>query len=363
MGALDVDFNDMDGNGFTDVVFVCEGGNNYIYLASGTGFIQTEPAWTSAETSNFINSVVTGKMQPDHLPCLLMTGNDQIGGDGKIRQYTFSLPFPSSSSASWTSDPVGYGSGIFLADVTRDDTFDLIYGGWWHPLEILVGDGDNFNSIPAFTSGTSSVIETIKMADLAKENLIERIDTLTIEQPEAAVITLRSQIIESIEDVVVNGTSINPSTYKTIPGRNLIFFNGRLFFGDQVIIKYTYCLDGDIVITNWDSTIGNYIFYNTNEPAGIGEDDTGNTGNGILTVYPNPASHKIHVQYVLAKDTRIDLKICDLAGRDLETLFTGMQRKGHYQTEKDISFLKAGVYMVRLATGDYLIQNKLIILN
>jgi hypothetical protein len=363
MGAIDVNINDMDDNGFADVVFVCEGGSNYIYLASEAGLIQPQPVWTSSETSNFMNSVVTGRMQPGQLPCLLMTGNNQLGGDGKIRQYTFTLPFPSSSAASWTSAPVGYGSGILLADVTRDDTLDLIYGGWWLPMQILVGNGQDFETSPAYTSGTASVVEAIQMADLAKDNLIEAIDTVNIDKPEAAMITLSHEVIEDVEEVQVNGIALTQVNYKTLPGRNLVFLKVRLFLGDQVIVKYHFCLDGDIVISNWDSNVGNYIFYNTNTPTGMNDQETGPAMTGILNVYPNPASGKINIRIDLQQSMHMALTICDMTGREVMNLFSWRHEEGICQYEKDVSSLKAGVYVVRLRRGDDLIQKKLIILN
>ena len=40
---------------------------------------------------------------------------------------------------------------------------------------------------------------------------------------------------------------------------------------DQISINYDYMLHGDIVITNWDSGKGNFIYYNTNNTVGISE--------------------------------------------------------------------------------------------
>jgi hypothetical protein len=293
-----------------------------------------------------------------------MTGNDQHeGGDGIIRQYTFSLPFPETSYAAWTSMYIGYGSGILLADVTRDDTLDLIYGGWWLPMEILVGNGVDFATVPAYTSNTASVVEAIHMADLGQEGLVGDIDTITIQQLEAAVVSLQHQIIEEIQYVMINGVVIDAAKYSSLPNRNLVFFKNRLFQGDQVTIAYTYCLDGDIVITNWDSNVGNYIFYNTNPPVGIEDIDPAGGYAWVSDIYPNPASKKINLKYGIKNDKYITVSITDMTGHIIKVFFEGSKKSGEYDIKFDISDLTEGFFLVNFSAGEVFICKKLIIMH
>jgi len=206
------------------------------------------------------------------------------------------------------------------------------------------------------------VVEAIQMADLAKDNLIEAIDTVNIDKPEAVMVTLSHEVIEDVEEVQVNGVLLTQVNYKTLPGRNLVFLKVLLFLGDQVIVKYHYCLDGDIVISNWDSNVGNYIFYNTNTPTSVNDHEAGSAMTGILNIFPNPASGKINIRIVLFQNTHIALTICDMTGREVMELFSGMHEEGVCQFEKGVSSLKAGVYIVRLERGDDLILRKLIVL-
>ncbi|MCX6233543.1 MAG: T9SS type A sorting domain-containing protein [Bacteroidetes bacterium] len=363
IGAADVEFADMDGNGFTDVVFVCEPNRSYIFLASNSGYIQSAPAWQTAESSLFINSVDIGTLQAGQLPCMVMTGNDQHGGDGKIRQYIFSLPFPEASYAAWTSMYIGYGSGILLADVTRDDTLDLIYGGWWLPMEILVGNGVDFATVPAYTSNTASVVEAIQMADLGQEGLVGDIDTITIQQLEAAVVTLQHQIIEEIRYVMINNVLIDPANYSSLPNRNLVFFKNRLFQGDQVTIAYKYCLDGDIVITNWDSNVGNYIFYNTNSPVGIKDINAAAGDVWTSDIYPNPASKEISLKYGIINDSYIIVSIADMTGYTVKVISEGFKKSGEYDIKYDVSDLTEGCFLVNFSAGEVFICKKLIIMH
>jgi len=265
MGSLDVDFADMDANGFLDVIFSCEETPNYIYLADDEGNISNVPAWQSAENLNFINSIDIGFVNSLTYPSLIMTGNSQLGGEGKVRLYDFLSGIPSTSSASWQSQNFGYGSGVLLADVTNNGVLDLIYGGWWLPMKIALKEGTGFQMNPSYTSSTNSVVEAILMADLDKEIIINKQEVFQIEQENISVIYLEKQIIENIVSVIKNGISLNYNEFTSVSNRNWISFNENLNSGDEVIVNYEFSNDGDIVITNWDSGKGNYIFYNTNE--------------------------------------------------------------------------------------------------
>ena len=269
MGSLDVDFADMDANGFLDVIFSCEETPNYIYLADDEGNISEVPSWQSAESSNYINSIDIGFVNSPTYPSLTMTGNSQLGGDGKVRLYDFLSGIPPTSSASWLSQSFGYGSGILLADVTNNGELDLIYGGWWLPMKIALKDGNGFQMNPSYTSSTSSVVEAILMADLDKEIIIQVQEVFQIEQENISVIYLEKQIIENIISIKKNGITLNYNEYTTVSNRNWISFNENLTANDEIIVNYEYSNDGDIVITNWDGAKGNYIFYNTNESTSV----------------------------------------------------------------------------------------------
>jgi hypothetical protein len=117
IGSMDVEFADVDQNGFLDVIYISQVTDNFIFLSDNSGIIPSTPSWQSEESSNYINSVDFGFIGSDKIPGIIMTGNNQLGGDGKVRLYSFDNGVPATSSASWTSNTFGYGSGIILSDV------------------------------------------------------------------------------------------------------------------------------------------------------------------------------------------------------------------------------------------------------
>jgi hypothetical protein len=306
MGSLDVDFADMDANGFLDVIFSCEETPNYIYLADDEGNISDVPAWQSAENTNYINSIDIGFVNSLVYPSLTMTGNSQLGGEGKVKLYDFLSGIPSTSSASWQSQNFGYGSGILLADVTNNGELDLIYGGWWLPMKIALKDGAGFQMNPSYTSSTSSVVEAILMADLDKEIIIQTQEVFQIEQNNISVIYLEKQIIENIISIEKNGVILNYDEYSSVSNRNWISFNENLITNDEIIVNYEFSNDGDIVISNWDGSKGNYIFYNTNE-ATI-DTITINLESGFQFVSSN----------VISSDPDMMIVMADILGENLD---------------------------------------------
>ncbi|MDD5507681.1 MAG: FG-GAP-like repeat-containing protein [Bacteroidales bacterium] len=346
MGPMDVEFGDLDGNGFMDVIFVSETTPSYIFLADTNGQISSSPVWQSAEGNTYLNSVDIGHTFPYNIPYAVMTGNNQTSGDGRIRQYLFGQPFPETSYAYWLSDLVGYGSGILIADVTRDQIPDLIYGGWWLPVEVLVGDGTSFNTTPAYTSSMTSVVETIQMADLGKETLVSDQDEYVISFRQN-VLYLSHQVIDQINEVRKNGVTMEDTDFIYVPNKNWISFAHPLFAGDQVTVDYLYCLDGDLIITNWDSDKGNFIYYNNASPVAIDEPFQ-RPGSPEIGLFPQPVADLLNVTVRLSRKSECRFGIYSTEGKKMKAAGQYDLPEGPSKLTIDVSALPVGVYFLKI---------------
>ncbi len=340
MGAMDVEFGDMDKNGFLDVVFI---GNEYqgaIFLADNLGMIDESPDWQSAEPSTYNNSLDIGFFGEEDVPGFVTTGNDQLGGDGKIRFYDFAEGIPVNSTAGWTSPEIGYGSGVFLADVTRDGNLDLIYGGWWQPMEIIPGTGSSFENNPAYTSSTSSVVEAIQLADLGREAVVPMMDTITGMPEGSHAVRIDAQYAEDITGVYVNDLLLNYTAVCFALNKNWISMSFPLSPEDEIIVEYEASADPDIVITNWDGGKGNYIFYNTNISTKISNAEK-HLPN--ISINPNPAQDFINISSELPLNK---VSVYSQTG----TLI--LESKSQNESPVDISKLLPGIYFLRAKTYD-----------
>jgi gluconolactonase len=65
--------------------------------------------------------------------------------------------------------------------------------------------------------------------------------------------------------------------------------------------------------------------------------------------FPNPFNPTTAINYQLAENSFVSLKVYDLLGREIRTLVSGMQRSGAHTIKFDGSNLASGVYLYRLS--------------
>ena len=79
-------------------------------------------------------------------------------------------------------------------------------------------------------------------------------------------------------------------------------------------------------------------------------------------VYPNPFNPMTTIRYALPADVEIDLSVYNIQGRLITNLSSGNYPAGYYETIWNGSQYSSGVYFLKLAAGDYLSTQKLILL-
>ncbi len=77
--------------------------------------------------------------------------------------------------------------------------------------------------------------------------------------------------------------------------------------------------------------------------------------------YPNPFNPSTTINYQLARSGFISLKVYDLLGRNISTIYEGYKPAGTYHEVFDARNLASGIYFYRL-TGDNFSQVKKMLL-
>ena len=96
----------------------------------------------------------------------------------------------------------------------------------------------------------------------------------------------------------------------------------------------------------------------SNPNAGIGE----STLNALkLSVYPNPASDEVQVNYALTSDAAVTINLYDLAGKLVYSVSNGTQMEGRHFAHINTSDLAKGFYTVNVTTGTSSSNSKLIV--
>ncbi|MCF8302945.1 MAG: T9SS type A sorting domain-containing protein [Bacteroidales bacterium] len=352
MGPLDVEFGDIDLNGHLDIIFTCEATPNYIYFADDEGQIESSPSWASSDAGNYINSVDVGYTLSDEpYAYLVMTGNDQLGGDGRVKRYDFKT-VPYETTPVWESNPFGYGSGILLYSVLWESQPDLVYGGWWEPMKIALHTGSGYELNTSYTSSTNSVVEAILVSDLGQESMLDTTYLCTDTLP-GNMIVLPHQVVEGVSGISVQDVTLAPEQYKHIPGKNRIAVSDEIPLYPPISVNYQHSPHGDIVISNWDSQKGNYIFYNTNEPVGVDDHQALREITG-LQIFPNPASDYISIEFstveAQVKDGSLEVLVRELSGKCL--INKDFDLAGNVGIQLDVGKLNSGLYLVDIHLGN-----------
>jgi len=77
--------------------------------------------------------------------------------------------------------------------------------------------------------------------------------------------------------------------------------------------------------------------------------------------YPNPFNPSTTIKYNLQNSSNVELKIFDLAGKEIETLINGFQTAGEHETTWQPEGLPSGIYFYRLQSDSFSETKKLIL--
>ncbi|MBW7888726.1 MAG: T9SS type A sorting domain-containing protein [Bacteroidetes bacterium] len=78
--------------------------------------------------------------------------------------------------------------------------------------------------------------------------------------------------------------------------------------------------------------------------------------------YPNPFNPATTIRYSVPAMQKIELKVYDLLGREVQTLVNEVQSQGSYEVRFDASTLASGIYIYRLQSGSFVTTKKMMVL-
>ncbi len=128
------------------------------------------------------------------------------------------------------------------------------------------------------------------------------------------------------------------------------------------------CAGGGFIIAGWTSSFGageNDVYLIRISETGV-EEETGNRHKAIgisLEVYPNPSFGNAVIKYGLPERANMTLRLYDISGRLVKSLYSGIQEKGYYTINVGAYHdTPAGIYFIKLETNNYKATKKLTIL-
>ena len=80
--------------------------------------------------------------------------------------------------------------------------------------------------------------------------------------------------------------------------------------------------------------------------------DAPTTTASVLSLFPNPSSRFLYLNYVLSRKSATEIHILDLQGRSIRTILQKNQPPGNYLLEIDALGIASGSYLLEIRTGE-----------
>ncbi len=78
--------------------------------------------------------------------------------------------------------------------------------------------------------------------------------------------------------------------------------------------------------------------------------------------HPNPFNPVTTIKFAVPERARVEVKVYDVAGREVKTLVDRDMEPGHHAAVLDASGLPSGVYFARMVAGRYVETRKMVLL-
>ena len=250
---------DADDDGWLDLIGIGTEQDTMLYR-NLDGILETTASWQTADSGNQDGIMVTaGDVNSDGIRDLFATDNTQLSGSGRFKQYLGLSQGLFETTYSWSFYD-GYGSAVALADVNGDSKLDLATGAWWDNTRIFFNDGDGLPTSPSWNSQGTSVVEKIVFGDVGPQ-LKEYILTESYgPDGDRKLFYLPHQPIQGIVSITLDGVALDPSEYTF--SREHGWFTVPTAPSVSVEVEYKYSNSLDMIVSNWDSDVGNFLYYN-----------------------------------------------------------------------------------------------------
>jgi hypothetical protein len=97
-------------------------------------------------------------------------------------------------------------------------------------------------------------------------------------------------------------------------------------------------------------------------PTGVKANGKVPEGYSLAQNYPNPFNPSTRIVYTLPEKANVSLKVFNVLGQEVETLFNGELTKGTYVSVFEAKRFASGVYFYRLETGSFTSVKKMLLL-
>jgi hypothetical protein len=239
--SFDAAFMDINRDGYLDLAFANHGSAHTLYLGGSDGLSES-PDW-EADGSHFEgNTLDWGDVDGDGFLDLVISDNEQMKGDGRIRIYC-----GPELAQCWESEDVSaMQSAVSLEDLDGDGRLELVAGawlgegspsdGWGHFVRVYDQGEEGLGTQPAWWSTPGDiVVEAFAWADLDGSDFVEQV----VEGEGLVALPQRGRVLEVQGGVAGDGYISGPGT---------------------VWARYLEPRSRDLAVSDWNLENGNLLF-------------------------------------------------------------------------------------------------------
>ena len=164
----------------------------------------------------------------------------------------------------------------------------------------------------------------------------------------------------SLDSLVAYADSLKPNQYTSM---SWIPFSGFLNLAHSVLTQnYSNAVSADTALANAEAYLKSAIADLLPNPNGV--QPSGERAVHVFALsqnFPNPFNPATMISYSIPSGGRVSLKVYDVLGKEVATLFDGVRPPGSYSARFDGTGLSSGVYLYRLQSGGLVETRKLVI--